>query len=47
VSRGIITKYEGSITCESRTADGPMGPRGTTFTVMLRAGNGRKGDDEG
>lgn len=37
VSHGIVTKYEGTITCESRTKDGPQGPRGTTFTVMLRA----------
>lgn len=37
VSHGIVTKYEGTITCESRTEDGPQGPRGTTFIVMLRA----------
>jgi signal transduction histidine kinase len=37
VSHGIVTKYEGTITCESRKEDGPHGPRGTTFTVMLRA----------
>jgi PAS domain S-box-containing protein len=37
VSHGIVTKYEGAIACESRTEDGPHGPRGTTFTVMLRA----------
>ena len=37
VSHGIVTKYEGTITCESRTEGGPQGPRGTTFTVMLRA----------
>jgi signal transduction histidine kinase len=40
VSHGIVTKYEGKITCESRTEDGPHGPRGTTFTVMLRAKEG-------
>lgn len=37
VSHGIVTKNEGTITCESRTTDGPRGLRGTTFTVMLRA----------
>jgi len=36
VSHGIVTKYGGTITCESSTADGPDMRRGTTFTVMLR-----------
>ncbi|MBW1895690.1 MAG: PAS domain S-box protein [Deltaproteobacteria bacterium] len=40
VSHGIITKYEGTITCESRTEEGAGGSHGTTFTVMLRAKNG-------
>ncbi len=42
VSHGIITKYEGTITCESATEDGPKRPRGTTFTVMLRAKEGHR-----
>jgi PAS domain S-box-containing protein len=46
VSQGIITKYEGTISCESRTVEGAGGSRGTTFTVMLRAKDGRN-DDEG
>ncbi len=37
VSHGIVTKYEGTITCQSRTENGPQGTRGTTFIVMLRA----------
>lgn len=37
VSHGIVTKYEGAITCESNTKDGPKRPRGTAFTVLLRA----------
>jgi signal transduction histidine kinase len=37
VSHGIVTKYEGTIACESRKEDGPHGPRGTTFTVMFTA----------
>jgi PAS domain S-box-containing protein len=37
VSHGIVKKYEGAITCESNTQDGPKRPRGTTFTVLLRA----------
>ena len=40
VSHGIVTKYEGTITCESSTKDGPQSPRGTTFTVTLRARKG-------
>lgn len=35
VSYGIIHKFGGSITCESRTRETPDKPRGTTFTVML------------
>jgi PAS domain S-box-containing protein len=46
VSQGIITKYEGTISCESRTEECAGDSRGTTFTVMLRAKNGRD-DDEG
>ncbi len=42
VSHGIVTKYKGTITCESSTEDGPQRPRGTTFTVTLRA---KEGDD--
>ena len=45
VSHGIVTKYEGTITCESRTENGPQGPRGTTFTVMLRARDKETGDE--
>jgi len=45
VSHGIVTKYEGTITCESRTEDGSQGPRGTRFTVMLRARE-KGADDE-
>ena len=40
VSHGIVTKYEGTITCESSAQDGPKRPRGTTFTVLLRAREG-------
>jgi signal transduction histidine kinase len=40
VSHGIVTKYEGTITCESSTEDGPKRPRGTAFTVLLRAQEG-------
>ncbi|MBW1793586.1 MAG: PAS domain S-box protein [Deltaproteobacteria bacterium] len=40
VSHGIVTKYEGTITCESSTEDGHRRPRGTTFTVLLRAKKG-------
>jgi PAS domain S-box-containing protein len=36
VSRGIVTKYEGTITCESYTEDRPERPRGTTVTVILK-----------
>jgi len=37
VSHGIVTKYEGTITCDSSTEDTPQRPRGTTFTVTLKA----------
>jgi signal transduction histidine kinase len=46
VSHGIITKYEGTITCESRTEEGAGSFPGTTFTVMLRTKDGGS-DDEG
>jgi signal transduction histidine kinase len=41
VSHGIITKYEGTITCESSTEDGEGKSKGTTFTVTLKP----KGED--
>ncbi len=41
VSHGIVTKYEGTITCESSAQDGPKRPRGTLFTVLLRAREGK------
>ncbi len=37
VSHGIVTKYEGAITCESSTEDTPQKPRGTTVTVTLKS----------
>ncbi|NVM22790.1 MAG: PAS domain S-box protein [Desulfobacterales bacterium] len=37
VSHGIVTKYEGTIECQSSAADTPQRPRGTTFTVTLKA----------
>ncbi len=40
VSHGIVTKYEGTITCESSAQDGPKRPRGTVFTVLLRTKKG-------
>ena len=40
VSHGIVTKYEGTITCESCPEDGLNRPRGTAFTVLLRAKEG-------
>lgn len=43
VSHGIVTKYEGTITCESNTEEGPRMSRGTTFTVVLKA----SGEEEG
>lgn len=36
VSHGIISKYEGTITCESSTIDSRKKSRGTTFTVVLK-----------
>ncbi len=36
VSHGIVSKYEGSITCESSTVNSSKKPRGTTFTVALK-----------
>lgn len=40
VSHGIVTKYGGTITCESSTEDMPQLPRGTTFTITLKAKEG-------
>ena len=40
VSHGIVTRYEGTITCESSTEDRPQMPRGTLFTVILKAREG-------
>jgi PAS domain S-box-containing protein len=37
VSHGIVTKNEGTITCESSTEETQKKPRGTTFTVTLKA----------
>lgn len=36
VSHGIISKYKGTITCESSTVDTSEKPKGTTFTLALR-----------
>jgi len=36
VSHGIVTKYEGTITCENNTANSGSNPKGTTFTITLR-----------
>ena len=36
VSHGIVTKYEGTITCESSTEDKSHIPRGTTLTITLK-----------
>ncbi len=36
VSHGIITKYEGTISCESNTANSGSNPRGTTFKITFR-----------
>ncbi|MDY6954010.1 MAG: HAMP domain-containing sensor histidine kinase, partial [Thermodesulfobacteriota bacterium] len=36
VSHGIVTKYEGTITCESSTKDRGGKSKGTTFTVTLK-----------
>ena len=35
VSYGIVTRYGGSIDCQSHTAETPGRPQGTTFTVKL------------
>ena len=35
VSHGIITKYEGAISCESNTANSGKNPKGTTFKITL------------
>jgi two-component system, NtrC family, sensor kinase len=42
VSYGIISKYGGTITCESQTHDGGEKPQGTTFTVELPAHKGEE-----
>ncbi|RLC25253.1 MAG: hypothetical protein DRH21_04290 [Deltaproteobacteria bacterium] len=36
VSHGIVTKYEGTISCESNTANSGKNPQGTTFKITLR-----------
>jgi signal transduction histidine kinase len=36
VSHGIISKYKGTITCESSTVEASKKLRGTTFTLALR-----------
>lgn len=36
VSHGIITKYEGTISCESNTANSGNKPKGTTFKITLK-----------
>ncbi len=40
VSHGIITKYGGTVTCESSFQDGSQSPHGTVFTVTLKAKEG-------
>jgi two-component system NtrC family sensor kinase len=42
VSHGIVTKYGGTITCESSTEDTPQLRRGTIFTMTLKP---QKGDE--
>ncbi len=37
VSHGIVSKYKGTITCESSMVEFPKKPRGTTFTLALSA----------
>ena len=37
VSHGIISKYKGTVTCESSTVETSQKHRGTTFTLALRA----------
>ena len=36
VSHGIITKYEGTISCESNTGNSGNKPKGTTFKITLK-----------
>lgn len=36
VSHGIITKYEGTISCESNTANSGNNPKGTSFKITLK-----------
>jgi signal transduction histidine kinase len=36
VTHGIISKYEGTISCESNTANSGNNPQGTTFKITLR-----------
>lgn len=36
VSHGIISKYEGAISCESNTANSSNNPKGTAFKITLR-----------
>jgi signal transduction histidine kinase len=40
VSHGIVTRYEGTIACQSSTKDTPQRSRGTTFTVSLKTKEG-------
>jgi signal transduction histidine kinase len=40
VSHGIVTRYEGTIACQSSTEDTPQRSRGTTFTVSLKTKEG-------
>ena len=42
VSHGIITKYEGTITCESSTENRRQRSKGTSFTVMLKPKEGNR-----
>jgi len=37
VTHGIITKYEGTITCESNRKGSSQSPRGTTVILSLKA----------
>jgi signal transduction histidine kinase len=36
VSHGIISKYEGTISCESNTANSGNKPKGTSFKITLK-----------
>ncbi|MDL1963151.1 MAG: ATP-binding protein [Deltaproteobacteria bacterium] len=36
VSHGIISKYKGSISCESNTSNSGINPKGTTFKITFR-----------